>query len=435
MNIEQLLKSHYGFSKFRAGQREIISSILAGHDTLALMPTGGGKSLCFQLPALALPGMTLVISPLIALMKDQVDALLARGIAASFINSSLEEEEINRRTKEILRGKVKLLYVAPERLAAGFFEIVERLPIDLIAVDEAHCISSWGHDFRPDYLTIPEYIGKMPERPIVSAFTATATPEVKADIIKRLGLKQPNTFVRGFDRPNLRFFTRGWFNDYQRDQEILRLVRSLQGPGIIYCGTRDKTEELASFLSDEGIITSPYHAGMDGGERTFVQNEFMRGKVRVIAATIAFGMGVDKPDIRFVIHAHLPASLENYYQEAGRAGRDGNLAYCILLYGSQDAALHEYFIRKNRDESVQNGKSRIEATRVALMRGSKLRKMQEYSTKPNCRRKAILQYFGDETIDTLADNCRACDYCLNYQWNKVPPSAINNKDSIAELNF
>ncbi|MFA4872647.1 MAG: ATP-dependent DNA helicase RecQ [Patescibacteria group bacterium] len=418
-DLDELLKFHYGFVSFRPGQEEIVASILAGRDTLALMPTGGGKSLCFQLPALALPGTTVVISPLIALMKDQVDALNVRGIAASFINSSLPDDEIERRTQEVLAGKTKLLYVAPERLTTGFIEMLKKVFVSLVAIDEAHCVSAWGHDFRPDYLEIQKHISCLPQRPILAAFTATATPEVKADIIKRLGLKDPQTFVRGFDRPNLRFFTRAYLSDFERDEEVVRLARSMKGSGIVYCGTRDKTEELAWYLQEHGIKALPYHAGMDSEERTRVQEKFMRDEVPVITATIAFGMGVDKPDVRFVIHAHMPASLENYYQEAGRAGRDGEIAYCVLLHSRKDSALHEFFIGKNYEESLERGKPLQEATVVRVIKYEKLKKIQEYSTARACRRKIILDYFGGGS-SLQKDHCQGCDHCLGNQLLSFP---------------
>lgn len=410
-SLPELLKTHYGFSSFRPGQEEVMQSILSGRDTLALMPTGGGKSLCYQLPALGLPGTTVVISPLIALMKDQVDALKTRGIAACFINSSLPPDEIDRRTQEVLHGKMKLLYIAPERLATGFTKTLRKLPISLIAIDEAHCVSAWGHDFRPDYLEIEKHVALLPKRPTLSAFTATATPEVKADIIKRLGLVNPQTFVRGFDRPNLRFLTRAWLSDGARDEEVLRLVRSHAGSGIVYCGTRDKTEELAQYLCAHGVAALPYHAGMKTEERTHAQEQFMRDNASVITATIAFGMGVDKPDVRYVIHAHMPGSLENYYQEAGRAGRDGVLAHCMLLHSARDGALHEFFIRKNFEESLERGKPLQEAIVVRMMKFEKLKKVEEYATGHTCRRKLILDYFDDRS-SVRQDNCGGCDHCL-----------------------
>ncbi|MEW6202199.1 MAG: RecQ family ATP-dependent DNA helicase [bacterium] len=427
-DLIKLLATHYGFSSFRPGQEEIVQSILSGRDTLALMPTGGGKSLCFQLPALALPGTTVVISPLIALMKDQVDALKVRGIAASFINSSLPADEIDRRIQDVLAGKIKLLYLAPERLATGFTEQLRKISISLVAIDEAHCVSTWGHDFRPDYLEIEKHISQLAKRPILATFTATATPEVKQDIIKRLGLQNPQTFVRGFDRPNLRFFTRAYLSDYERQEELARLVRSMKGSGIVYCGTRDKTEELARYLQENGINALPYHAGMKTEERTRVQEQFMRDDVPVITATIAFGMGVDKPDVRFVIHAHMPASLENYYQEAGRAGRDGETAYCVLLHSGQDSALHEFFIEKNYEESLDRGKPMQEATVVRVIKFEKLKKIQEYATTRACRRKLILDYFGDGS-SLKQDNCKGCDHCLDYQWEGGEEADEPGRDS------
>src|SRR3989338_698311 len=410
-NLNNFLQSRYGFSEFRPGQEEVVASILSGRDTLALMPTGGGKSLCYQLPALQLPGTTIVISPLIALMKDQVDGLRSKGIAASFINSSLSDDEVSERTLEFLAGQLKLMYIAPERLANGFINSLQQVPIALVAVDEAHCISSWGHDFRPDYMSIASYIDQLPKRPVVAAFTATATPEVKDDICRRLVLQNPNIFVRGFDRPNLKFVAKGNLRDRERDEEVLRLARKLEGSGIIYCGTRDKTEELAMFLQEEGEAAAYYHAGMESEERSLVQEAFMKGEVRIIVATIAFGMGVDKADVRFVIHAHLPASLENYYQEAGRAGRDNMPSTCVLLASPKDQALHQYFIKKNYEEAIKSGSDSEEANMVRQMRVRKLHQMYNYVKSAFCRRLVILNYFYDQSTARVR-NCQGCDICV-----------------------
>lgn len=408
-----LLNRYYGFSAFRPGQEDVIASIVGGHDTLALMPTGGGKSLCYQLPALVFRGATLVVSPLIALMKDQVDVLERRGIAASYINSSLTEKEIKKRTQATLAGKIKILYLAPERLESGFGEKLSDLSIDFAAIDEAHCVSTWGHDFRPDYRTIKRHLESLPRRPIVAAFTATATPEVKRDIIDQLGLYEPNVFIRGFDRPNLRFYTRAWLDEWSRDREVMRMVGRLEKPGIVYVGKRDKAEELSAYLSGSGVAALPYHAGMPTARRTEVQELFMSGRVPVVVATIAFGMGVDKADIRFVIHAGMPGTLEGYYQEAGRAGRDGGLAVCVLLHSAEDAALQEYFIRKNYDDSIDRGKPAEEAYAVRQVRHSKLRVMERYATARECRRRIILNYFGDPSVIANRDrNCGGCDFCL-----------------------
>ncbi len=411
--IHKLLKRYYKFDKFWPGQEEIIQSILAGRDTLAVMPTGGGKSLCYQLPALVMEGITLVISPLIALMKDQVDVLKKRGIAASFINSSLTEKEVKKRTSEALECKIKILYIAPERLNSAFSSVLREMPICLAAIDEAHCVSTWGHDFRPDYRVIKERVGALPKRPIVAAFTATATPEVREDIAERLGLEKPQIFIRGFDRPNLRFFALGWLSNFERDAEVLRLAKELPKPGIVYVGKRDKAEELAIYLTDGGISALPYHAGLKIDERTVIQDAFMNGKTSVIVATIAFGMGIDKANVRFVIHAGMPASLERYYQEAGRAGRDSKPATCILLHSGEDSALQNYFIRKNYEDSIERGKPESEAREVRSLKYQKLQKMEEYVMANSCKRRIILDYFGDESSQKNK-NCQGCDHCLAY---------------------
>ena len=394
--LKKILKKYYGFAKFRPGQEDVMQSILNGRDTLALMPTGGGKSLCYQLPALILPGTTMVVSPLIALMKDQVDALVARGVGASFINSSLTPKQIKDRVEALLAGRIKIVYIAPERLNSGFIQTLKRINFSLVAIDEAHCVSAWGHDFRPDYLKIKSNLDVLSQRPVVAAFTATATPEVKEDIVKRLGLKDPRVFVRGFDRPNLRFFTRGQLNNYERDVEVLRLINSIKGSGIVYVGTRSKTEELAQFLRNNQIEALAYHAGLGAKKRSSIQDKFIQDQIRVIVATIAFGMGIDKPDIRFVIHANMPASLEGYYQEAGRAGRDGKIAYCVLLHNIQDRFLHEYFIKKAYEDALERGKPREEALDIRKLKIDKLQKIEDYVLKNGCRRKMILNYFGDE---------------------------------------
>lgn len=331
MNLEGNLKKYFNFEKFRTGQKEIIESIAGGRDTVALMPTGGGKSLCYQLPATAFPGLTVVISPLIALMKDQVDALVARGIAAACINSTLDPADIDRCWEKLVKGEIKILYIAPERLAApGFARKLRELDISFLAVDEAHCVSQWGHDFRPDYMHIAKQINSLKKRPIVAAFTATATPEVKNDIILRLELREPAVFVRGFDRPNLKFFVEMNLKPKDRYLEVLRLVKSIEGAGVVYALTRKETETLAEFLEENKVSAAAYHAGLPVEKRGKIQDDFMENRFKVIVATVAFGMGVDKADVRFVIHAGMPGSLESYYQEAGRAGRDGGAAFLYL---------------------------------------------------------------------------------------------------------
>jgi len=340
-----LLKIHYGFSSFRVGQEKAISSIMQNRSTVVIMPTGGGKSLCYQLPALILPGVTIVISPLISLMKDQVDRLNSIGIPAAFVNSSLSETETKEQLSKVQQGLIKLLYIAPERFYnQDFINALAEIKVSLFAIDEAHCISQWGHDFRPSYARLKGAIELVGNPPVI-ALTATATPEVREDIVRQLGLKDPIQIITGFARDNLQF---GVVNapDSQKYQIILDTINSLPEPtGIIYAGTRAKTEGILQTLIDNGIDAVGYHAGMDQLERQQVQNDFMSGKIPIIVATNAFGMGIDKSNIRFVIHADMPGNVESYYQEAGRAGRDGRLSVCLLLYSPRDRYIREFFIK------------------------------------------------------------------------------------------
>lgn len=343
--LTSLLHQYYGFSEFRPGQEEAIESILNKKNTVVIMPTGGGKSLCYQLPALALPGVTLVISPLIALMKDQVDALLARGLAATYINSALSPEETKIRLDQIERGDYKLVYIAPERFYnTDFTSRLAQITISLFAIDEAHCISQWGHDFRPSYMRLKQAIELVGSPPVI-ALTATATPEVREDIITQLNIHGSSQIITGFARPNLQFGV-SEAADSQKTHIILDVLSSLnEASGIIYVGTRAKADEMLEVLLEAGIEAVGYHAGMQSEERQWVQNNFMSGKAQVIVATNAFGMGIDKKDIRFVIHYDLPGTIEAYYQEAGRAGRDGQPSVCLLLYNPRDRYLREFFIR------------------------------------------------------------------------------------------
>jgi ATP-dependent DNA helicase RecQ len=375
------LHEHFGFAEFREGQREVIDSILEGHDTVVVMPTGGGKSLCFQLPALMREGSTLVVSPLIALMKDQVDALQARGLPATFVNSSIDFDEQKERIRRLRRGELKLVYVAPERFrSAHFVEALQSANVSLFAVDEAHCVSTWGHDFRPDFLRLRHAIEQI-GRPQVVALTATATPYVRADIIEQLGLREPRAFVSGFDRPNLSLRV----VHTQKDREKITHIRALAaagGSGIIYSSTRKSVEQVARRLQDAGLSVVGYHAGMEDAERVRAQDEFMSGARQMIVATNAFGMGIDKPDIRFVAHYQMPGSIEAYYQEIGRAGRDGLPSACALLFNYADKRTQDYFIEgsypppeliaKVYETLVATGERRIElstkeiATRAAV---------------------------------------------------------------------
>ena len=341
--LKDLLKIHWQHSEFRFGQEQAIQSVLEGKNTVVVMPTGGGKSLIYQLPALILDGVTIVVSPLIALMKDQVDTLERIGVPATYINSSLSPAETAERIAAIQNNAYKLIYIAPERFYSNeFIALIKNLKIALFAIDEAHCISEWGHDFRPSYLKLRDVVTHVGNPPVL-AVTATATPEVKEDIIKQLQLQNPEVIVTGFDRPNLKFgVIRA--SDAQKFLEILEIVQHVNGAGIIYAGTRQKVESLLEYLLGSGVSATGYHAGMAADDRKAVQNDFMNNRARVIIATNAFGLGIDKSDIRFVIHADLPGTVEAYYQEAGRAGRDGQESYCILLYSPADRYLREFFI-------------------------------------------------------------------------------------------
>ena len=338
------LRKHFGFDDFREGQRDVIGSILEGKDAVVVMPTGSGKSLCYQLPAMILDGVTLVVSPLIALMKDQVDALQARGLPATFINSSISESEQRARIESLRRGEHKLVYIAPERFRSGRFNsALQSIPISLFAVDEAHCISTWGHDFRPDYLRLRGVIKSLGKVQTL-ALTATATPYVRSDIIQQLGLDQPQTFVSGFDRPNLSIEVVHTQREREKIKHIQRLAHAHKGSGIIYASTRKAVEQVGTKLRAANLSVSTYHAGMSDSIRIKEQDNFMSGRTQMIVATNAFGMGIDKPDIRFVVHYQMPGSIEAYYQEIGRAGRDGLPSACVLLFNYADKNTHEFFI-------------------------------------------------------------------------------------------
>ena len=344
-HARSVLKHYFGYDDFRAGQVDVIASVLSRRDTLGVLPTGGGKSLCYQVPALVFPGLTIVISPLISLMKDQVDRLRQRGVAATLLNSTLGGGEVSRRLSDVALGRMKLLYVAPERFEAGdLHRALRSCPIALLAVDEAHCISEWGHDFRPSFRRIAN-VSRTLGAPQMIALTATATPSVREDIARQLGMRTPKVIVGGFDRENLSYAVRDCTNDDEKDRALLAALKAAPGAAVVYASTRATVERVARQLSRRGVSAVPYHAGLDDRHRHHVQETFMSGAVNAIVATNAFGMGIDKPDVRLVLHYAMPGTLEAYYQEAGRAGRDGKPGRCVLLHAHTDRFTHEYFIR------------------------------------------------------------------------------------------
>jgi ATP-dependent DNA helicase RecQ len=393
---EQLLKKYYGYPSFREGQARIVQCILAGNDTFAVMPTGAGKSICYQIPALMLQGITIVISPLISLMKDQVDALNNLGIAATFINSSIGIRETRSRLQRTRDGEYRLLYVAPERLEAEtFLELVAALPIAMVAIDEAHCVSQWGHDFRPSYRRIGPFIKQLARRPVVTAFTATATDEVKQDIVKLLGLRDPHLFITGFDRPNLSYtVVRG----ENKLNFILRYLADHPAQaGIIYAATRKEVERITDLLVRRGYAAGKYHAGMKDAERNEMQEAFIYDNLQVMVATNAFGMGIDKSNVRYIIHYNLPKNMEAYYQEAGRAGRDGDPGECILLFSAQDIILQKYLIEQS-----------VYAPARQANEYKKLQLMADYAHTTRCLRRYILEYFGESDVPENCGNCSNC---------------------------
>ena len=404
MDKNTILKKYFGYDSFREGQETLIDGILAGQDVLGIMPTGAGKSLCYQVPALVLPGITLVISPLISLMKDQVQSLNQAGVHAAYINSSLTENQILRALQLAAKGQYKIIYVAPERLETyEFMAFAQQADISMVTVDEAHCISQWGQDFRPSYLKIVQFIQNLPKRPVLSAFTATATETVREDILCVLGLQEPKVLVTGFDRKNLYFAVE---KPRKKDAYVMNYVKEHgQDSGVIYCATRKNVDMVYEKLSAAGVAVTRYHAGLSGEARKQNQDDFIYDKAPVIVATNAFGMGIDKSNVRYVIHYNMPQSLENYYQEAGRAGRDGEEAECILLYSAQDLMINR-FLLESKEQNTEFQPDELAAIRQRDEK--RLRTMSYYCMTSNCLREYILHYFGEH--ETKA--CGNCSNCL-----------------------
>ncbi len=426
MDKFDILKKYFGYSDFREGQENLIGSILHGQDVLGIMPTGAGKSICYQIPALLLPGITLVISPLISLMKDQVQTLNQAGIHAAYINSSLSESQISKALRLAAAGQYKIIYVAPERLETyEFLRFARQSEISMVTVDEAHCISQWGQDFRPSYLKIVRFVEQLERRPIISAFTATATENVKEDIVCVLGLRSPQVLVTGFDRKNLYFVVE---TPRRKDDYVLGYINEHDAEsGIVYCATRKNVEKLCDRLLAEGVAVTKYHAGLSGEERRKNQEDFIYDKSPVMVATNAFGMGIDKSNVRYVIHYNMPQSLENYYQEAGRAGRDGERAECILLYSAQDVMINR-FLLENKE---QNGDyTPEEQDAVAQRDADRLRTMTYYCMTADCLREYILHYFGESG----AGACGNCGNCMKeYVTSDVTDTAVKIITGIVEV--
>ena len=417
MTPQEILKQFFGYDSFRKGQAELIGAILSGRDTLGIMPTGAGKSICYQVPAMLLQGLTIVISPLISLMHDQVRALRENGIPAAYLNSSLDEATYRQTLAAVYRGEIRLLYAAPERLETeSFARIAAEIPIAMVTVDEAHCVSQWGQDFRPSYLKILSFLEMLPRRPIVSAFTATATKEVAEDIIRILGLHDPLTLTTGFDRGNLYF---GVQQPRDKFRALVDILHEHDGEsGIVYCLTRKLVEEVTVKLNEAGIPARRYHAGLEDAERSQNQEDFLYDRVPVIVATNAFGMGIDKSNVSFVVHYNMPKNLESYYQEAGRAGRDGSRADCILLYAPGDVRTNQFMIEHSNDNEELDEQTRARLHAKELER---LKLMTYYCTRHECLRNYMLRYFGEESHN-YCGNCSSCR--MNYEKRDISVEAL-----------
>lgn len=426
MTKEQILKKYFGYDTFRDGQDELINSILEGRDTFGIMPTGAGKSICYQVPALLFPGITIVVSPLISLMKDQVSALNQAGIHAAYLNSSLTYIQYKKALENAMQGQYKIIYVAPERLdTVEFLEFARNAYISMLSVDEVHCVSHWGQDFRPSYLKIVNFVEALPQRPVISAFTATATKEVRDDVICILALNNPTVILTGFDRKNLSFEVKKPKDKYAELREYV--LTKKEEAGIVYCSTRKEVEEVCEKLSALGLATTRYHAGLNDGERHSNQDEFIFDEARIMVATNAFGMGIDKSNVRYVIHYNMPKNLESYYQEAGRAGRDGLPAECILLYSGKDVVTNEFLINNNREVE-------LDSETLAQIRErdyERLKKMTFYCFTSDCLRTYILKYFGE----VGAVYCGNCSNCLT-QFEEIDATelAIQIIDCMEDVN-
>ena len=405
MEKHELLKRIFGHDEFREGQERLIDELMAGYDVLAIMPTGAGKSICYQLPALMMEGIALVVSPLISLMKDQVMALKASGVAAAYINSSLTPGQQQEAIRRACNGAYKIIYVAPERLQMpAFIRFAQQANISLVAVDEAHCVSQWGQDFRPSYLHIAEFVDQLPKRPPVAAFTATATRQVKEDMVQLLRLQEPYCMTTGFNRPNLHFAS---VKPTSKFNMLLSFLESMDGEcGIVYCSTRRTVEDVTCKLIEAGYSATRYHAGLFDEERRTNQDDFQYDRAKIMVATTAFGLGIDKSNVRFVVHYNMPRNLESYYQEAGRAGRDGEPAECLLLYSGQDVITGKWMI-----EHSEENKELTPEQRQAVMQQDldRLKQMTYYATSRGCLRRFILRYFGETDVPENCDNCSVCD--------------------------